>query len=403
MLYSTDRILTTHAGSLPRSADLREMVRARADRQPHDESVLNSRLKSAVAEIVRRQVECGVDIVNDGELSKFNFTDYVRDRIAGYETRPSSGRRRLTIIARDERKFPGYFAANPRSQNLGPRTMPVCIAPLHYVGHSDLQRDLDNFRQALIGVNVVGAFMPANTPGTIEHWISNEYYESDEEFLFAIADAMHEEYQRIVDAGFLLQIDDPDLPDGWNCLPDITLPEYRNYAALRVEALNRALHGIPREKVRLHVCWGSFHGPHHDDIPLREIIDLIFRVNAGSYSIEASNPCHEHEWRVFEEVKLPEGTTLVPGVVGHCTDFIEHPDLIAERLVRYARLLGRENVLAGTDCGLGTRVGHESICWAKFEAMAEGARRATKILWERGIRHSGEERVARTLADPKRW
>jgi 5-methyltetrahydropteroyltriglutamate--homocysteine methyltransferase len=223
----------------------------------------------------------------------------------------------------------------------------------------------------------------ANSPGTIEHWLANDYYKTDEEFLFAIAEVMREEYRAIVDAGLLLQIDDPDLPDGWNCLLAITLPEYRKYAALRVEALNHALSGIPKEQVRLHVRWGSHHGPHHDDVPLKDIIDLIFRIQAGSYSIEASNPCHEHEWRVFEEVKLPEGATLIPGVVGHCTDFIEHPDLVAERLVRYANLVGRENVLAGTDCGLGTRVGHPSICWAKFEAMAEGARRATKTLWGR--------------------
>jgi 5-methyltetrahydropteroyltriglutamate--homocysteine methyltransferase len=381
MLYSTDRILVTHAGSLPRPADLRAMVVARTNGQPYDRAALEARLKEAVAETVRRQAECGIDIVNDGELSKFNFTDYVRERVAGYEDRPNSGRRRLAMTARDERKFPRYFEAVPRAQALGPQTMPVCIAPLHYVGHAELQRDIDNFRAALTHVDVAGAFLPANTPGTIEHWIANEYYKSDEEFVFAIAEAMREEYRAIVDAGFQLQIDDPDLPDGWACLPDVTVPEYRKYAALRVDALNHALRGIPREKVRLHVCWGSFHGPHHDDIPLGDIIDLIFRVNAGSYSIEASNPCHEHEWRVFETVKLPQGATLVPGVVGHCTDFIEHPDLVAERLVRYARLVGRENVLAGTDCGLGTRVGHESICWAKFEAMAEGARRATKMLW----------------------
>jgi 5-methyltetrahydropteroyltriglutamate--homocysteine methyltransferase len=383
MHYSTDRILVTHAGSLPRPADLRAMVVAKSADQPYDAAALDRRLGEAVAEIVRHQAECGIDIVNDGELSKFNFTDYVRGRIAGYEERPSSGRRRLSIIARDEKKFAGYFAANPRTQSLGPPTMPVCVAPLRYVGQAELKKDLDNFRSALDGVQVAGGFLPANTPGTIEHWIANEYYKSDEEFVFAIAEAMNEEYRAIVDAGFLLQIDDPDLPDGWNCLPDITLPDYLNYAALRVDALNHALRGIPREKVRLHVCWGSFHGPHHDDIPLKEIIGLIFRVNAGSYSIEASNPCHEHEWHVFEEVKLPPSVTLIPGVVGHCTDFIEHPDLVAERLVRYARLVGRENVLAGTDCGLGTRVGHESICWAKFEAMAEGARRATKVLWGR--------------------
>src|SRR5258708_8943355 len=282
------------------------------------------------------------------------------------------------MTARDEVKFAGYFAAVRRARALGRATMPVCVAPLRYVGQGELRKDLANFTAALAGVEVAGAFLPANTPGTIEHWIANEYYKSDEEFVFAIADAMHEEYQAIVDAGFLLQIDDPDLPDGWACLPGITIADYRKYATLRVDALNHALRGIPKEKVRLHVCWGSFHGPHHDDIPLRDIIDLIFRVNAGSYSFEASNPCHEHEWRVFEEVKMPEGATLIPGVVGHCTDFIEHPDLVAERLERYARLVGRENVLAAPDSGLGTRVGHESLRWARFEAMAEGTRPAAR-------------------------
>jgi 5-methyltetrahydropteroyltriglutamate--homocysteine methyltransferase len=384
MLYSADRILVTHAGSLPRPPDLRAMVVAKSAGQDYDAAALDRRLKEAVAETVRLQIGSGIDIVNDGELSKYNFTDYVRGRIAGYQARPNSGRRRLSMTARDEAKFAEYFAAIPRAQALGPPTMPVCVEPLRYVGHAELRKDIDNFRAALTGVTPAGAFLPANTPGTIEHWIANEHYKSDEEFLFAIAEVMREEYRAIVDAGFQLQIDDPDLPDGWACLPSLTVEEYRNYATMRVDALNHALRGIPKGKIRLHVCWGSFHGPHHDDIPLRDIVDLIFRVNAGSFSIEASNPCHEHEWRVFEDVKLPEGSTLIPGVVGQCTDFIEHPDLVAERLVRYANLVGRENVLAGTDCGLGTRVGHPSICWAKFEAMAEGARRATKTLWGRG-------------------
>src|SRR5437762_5673095 len=356
MLYSNDRILTTHAGSLPRPADLRELVVARTNGQPYDAAALDRRLTEAVAEVVKQQIECGLDIVNDGELSKFNFTDYVRERIAGYELRSSSGRRRLSIIARDEKKFAGYFAANARAQSLGPPTMPVCVAPLRYVGQADLKKDIDNFTAALTGMSPAGAFLPANSPGTIEHWMANEHYKTDEEFVFAIADTMNEEYRAIVEAGFLLQIDDPDLPDGWNCLPDITLPEYRKYATMRVDALNHALRGIPRKKARLHVCWGRFHGQAPDDIPLSDIIDLIFRVNAGSYSIEASNPCHEHEWRIFEEVKLPDGASLVPGVVGHCSDFIEHADLIAERLVRYARLLGRDNVLAGTDSRPRTRV-----------------------------------------------
>jgi 5-methyltetrahydropteroyltriglutamate--homocysteine methyltransferase len=381
MNYSTDRILTTHAGSLPRPPELMDMVLAKARGEAYDQGALEARLRAAVSEVVQRQVECGLDIVNDGELSKPNFTDYVSARIAGCENRPGTGFRRLSMTARDERKFPEYFAAHRRPRYAGGTTVPVCVDRLSYVGQADLARDLNNFKAALVTVKVTAAFLPANTPGTIEHWMGNEYYKSDEDFLFGIAEAMSEEYKAIVDAGFLLQIDDPDLPDGWACLPDITLPDYRKYAALRIDALNHGLRDIPKEKIRLHVCWGSFHGPHHDDIPLRDIIDLIFRVRAGSYSIEASNPCHEHEWRVFEAVRLPEGATLVPGVVGHCTDFIEHPDLVAERLVRYARLVGRENVLAGTDCGLGTRVGHPTICWTKFEAMAEGARRATKVLW----------------------
>ena len=383
MIHSTDRILTTHAGSLPRPDDLRAMVQAQGRGEAVDQGALDARLAAAVTEVVKKQIEYGLDVINDGELSKTNFTDYVARRLAGHEARSGTGFRRLDMTARDAAKFPGYFDANRRPRYAGGATVPVCVAPLRYVGQAELQRDLANFRDALAGASVTSAFLPANTPGTIEHWLGNEYYKSDEEFVFAIAEAMREEYRAIVDAGFLLQIDDPDLPDGWNCLPKVTVADYRKYASMRVDALNHALRDIPPEKIRLHVCWGSFHGPHHDDIPLKDIIDIIFRVRAGSYSIEASNPCHEHEWRVFEEVKLPEAATLVPGVVGHCTDFIEHPDLVAERLVRYAKLVGRENVLAGTDCGLGTRVGHPSICWAKFAALAEGARRATKILWGR--------------------
>ena len=224
-------------------------------------------------------------------------------------------------------------------------------------------------------------FLPAVAPGTIEHWLRNEYYPSDEEYLSALADAVSEEYKAIVDAGFLLQIDDPDLGDAWQIHSDMTVPEYRKFAELRIEALNYALRDIPADRVRLHVCWGSYHGPHLFDIRLRDIIDLILRVRAEGYSIEASNPRHDHEWRIWEDIKLPEGKVLIPGVVGHSSDFIEHPELVAERLIKYARLVGRENVIAGTDCGLGTRVGHPKITWAKFQAMAEGAQLATKVLW----------------------
>ena len=385
MERSADRILTTHAGSLPRSDELREAIYARAEGRPHDREALARRLKSEVAEVVRQQIACGLDSVNDGELGKTSFTNYVRERLSGFEPRqykPGEGPAPLSITGRDRLKFPEYFDGKGRFAGWGPSMSQVfCVAPLTYVGHAALKEDLENFKAALRGVSVAEAFLTANTPGTIEHWLRNEHYPSDEAFVYAIAEAMREEYKAIVDAGFLLQIDDPDLPDGWQMYPAMSVADYRKYAAVRVEALNHALTDIPRERVRLHVCWGSFHGPHEHDIPLRGIIDLIFRVRAHSFSIEASNPRHEHEWRAFEDCKLPEGAVLIPGVVGHCTDFIEHPELVAERLVRYAKLVGRENVMAGTDCGLGPRVGHGTIAWAKLTSLAEGARLATKQLW----------------------
>jgi len=381
------RILTTHAGSLPRSEALRDLVFARADGRPYDKERLAAELRAGVHEVVRRQVACGLDSVNDGEIGKTNFTNYVRERLSGFEPRDAgTGPRPLSIAGRDLKLFPEYFAAGGHGfggfAGAGPsRSQVYCVAPLKYVGHAALQEELATFKAALAGVEVAEAFLPANTPGTIEHWLRNEHYPSDEAFLFGVAEAMREEYRAIVDAGFLLQIDDPDLPDGWQMYPEMSVAEYRRYAELRVDALNHGLRDIPREKIRLHVCWGSFHGPHQSDIPLRDIIDIVFKVRAGSYSIEASNPRHEHEWRVFEEVKPPEDAVLIPGVVGHCTDFIEHPELVAERLVRYAQLVGRENVMAGTDCGLGPRVGHARIAWAKLEALAEGARIASKRLW----------------------
>lgn len=398
MVRSTDRILTTHAGALPRSEELRRMVIARAEGQPHDESALAARLKSEVAEVVRKQIACGVDSVNDGELGKSNFTNYVRERIAGIEMRdyrPGVDPAPLDITARDLRQFPLYFGAG-RGALTGAamrKRLTCCVAPLNYVGHEALRQELEDFRAALQGMKVAEAFLPANTPGTVEHWLRNEHYRTGEEFVQGIAEALRDEYKAIVDAGFLLQIDDPDLPDGWQMFPDMSVREYRKYATLRVDAINHALRGIPREKVRLHVCWGSFHGPHRNDIPLKDIIDIIFRVRASSYSIEASNPVHEHEWRVFEEVKPPEGAVLIPGVVGHCCDFIEHPELVAQRLLRYAKLLGRENVMGGTDCGLGPRVGSPEIAWAKLETLAQGARLASRRLWMRSDRASKKKRA----------
>jgi len=403
MKRDTNRILTTHAGSLPRSDELRQLIFARAESRPYDEKALAEKLRGEVADVVRKQVACGIDSVNDGEVGKTNFTNYVRGRLGGYEARdyrPGKDPEPLSIAGRDRIRFPEYFAAGGRGfgafAGAGPSQKQVyCVAPLKYVGHDALREELECFKAALSGVRIAEAFLPANTPGTIEHWLRNEHYPDDEAFVYAIAEAMRTEYKAIVDAGFLLQIDDPDLPDGWQMYPDMSVSDYRKYATVRVDALNHALRGIPREKVRLHVCWGSFHGPHQQDIPLKDIIDIIFRVRAGGYSIEASNPRHEHEWRLFEDVRLPEGAVLIPGVVGHCTDFIEHPALVAERLVRYANLLGRENVMGGTDCGLGPRVGHARVAWAKLEALAEGARLASKQLWIRASKARKPSRTAR--------
>jgi 5-methyltetrahydropteroyltriglutamate--homocysteine methyltransferase len=386
---STDRILSTHAGALPRSEELRQLVFARASGAAYDQAALAGRLRSEVADVVRRQADCGVDSVNDGELGKTTFTSYVQERLRGFEVRQfrPGDPQPLFIASRELKKFPEYFAGGRgfsafAGTGAGKPRM-ICNAPLQYIGQEALEEDLENFRAALAAVKVEEGFLPANTPGTIEHWLHNGYYKDDEEFLFAIAEVMRVEYKAIVEAGFLLQIDDPDLPDGWQMYPDMSVADYRKHATLRVDALNHALRDIPGDRIRLHVCWGSFHGPHQSDIPLKDIVDIIFRVHAGSYSIEASNPCHEHEWTVFEQAKLPQDAVLIPGVVGHCTDFIEHPELVAQRLVRYAKLVGRENVMAGTDCGLGPRVGHPKIAWAKLEAMAEGARLATKQLWGR--------------------
>src|ERR1700758_4845279 len=286
MIYSTDRILTAHAGSLPRPDDLREMVLAKARGEPIDQAALDARLKSAVAEIVKRQVACGLDVVNDGELSKPNFTDYVSARIAGCENRPGTGFRRLSMTARDETKFAEYFAAHPRPRYSGGQMMPVCVDKLRYVGQAELARDLDHFKAALAGVTVAEAFLPANTPGTIEHWMGNEHYESDEAFLFAIAEAMREEYKAIVDAGFLLQIDDPRLVSYYLVSPDASIADCRKWARSRIEILNHALRGIPPEKIRHHTCYGINMGPRTSDFEMKHLVDLIVTINAGYYSFE---------------------------------------------------------------------------------------------------------------------
>jgi len=389
MKRSAGRILTTHAGSLPRPPQIREDVTA-SERQPTpaDDNGLAQRVRSAVADAVRRQVAAGIDTVNDGELGKSNFTWYAASRLGGLEVRPRAAGAQppgSEISGRDRRHFPGYFEATTGfSARLGPPPAVVCVAPLTYAGQAALQADIDSMRAALAAAPAEEAFLTAVAPGTMEHWLENEHYPSQEAHLYAIAEAIGHEYRAITDAGFVLQVDDPDLFDAWQIHTGMTVAEYRGFAEVRVDALNHALRGVPPERVRLHACWGSYHGPHTQDLPLDDVVDLMLRVHAGAFSVEASNPRHDHEWRVWEHVALPEEKLLIPGVVGHASDIIEHPRLIADRLVRYAHLVGRERVLAGTDCGLGGRVGHEEIAWAKLDALVEGARLASGELWGRG-------------------
>jgi 5-methyltetrahydropteroyltriglutamate--homocysteine methyltransferase len=382
MIRSTERILVTHQGTLPRPADLRQMVMDRAAGKPVDPAKLNERWAEATKEVVKREIEIGLDSINDGELNKSSFSNYVRERLGGITVVPAKegdGLEQQMMFSRDLPEYGEYFKDRMEAALKAPRM--TLTGPLTYIGHKDIQSDIENFKAALEGQNYSEAYLPAVTPGTMEHWLRNQHYSSDEEFLMACADAMHEEYKAIVDAGFLLQVDDPDLPDGWHIHTEMDLSQYLEFADLRVEALNRALEGIPEDRVRFHTCWGSYHGPHKYDLPLKDIVHLILKVKAGAYSIEASNPRHDHEWEVWETAKLPAGKQLIPGVVGHCTDHIEHPQLVANRLVKYGEIVGRENIMAGTDCGLGSRVGHPNIAWSKYEAMVEGARIASKKLW----------------------
>ncbi|HEY2917712.1 MAG TPA: cobalamin-independent methionine synthase II family protein [Candidatus Binatia bacterium] len=384
MKRSTDRILVTHVGSLARPKDLMEMLVARNEGQPFDSGALARRTREAVAEVVQRQIACGVDIVNDGELGKSNFSRYTRERLSGFVERPADPHFKPTsIFGRDLVEFPDYFNRGGRTSIGHHARVFYCAEPLEYVGHDEVESDIKNLTAALQGKKFAEAFLPAIAPGTMEHWMKNEYYPTAEAYLFAIADAMHEEYKAIVDAGFILQVDDPDLADAWQMHPEMSVADYRKYQEMRIDALNHGLRGLAIDRVRFHVCWGSYHGPHKYDIPLKDIVGLILKVKAGAYSIEASNPCHDHEWRVWQETKLPDEKILIPGVIGHYSDFIEHPQVIADRLVRYAGIVGRQNVIAGTDCGIGSRVGHPQVGWAKFQAMAEGARIASNELWGR--------------------
>ena len=390
MKRSTERILTSHAGSLARPLDLIEMLRDRINGRQIDQAAFDARVTSAVAQIVREQAENGVDIVDDGELSKPMFADYVVDRISGFE-----GENRLgaPFVRGDNlpEPFPTYAAWRasnaPNLQALGLREKrPMCIGPLAWKDRA-YERDIANFKAALAATpGITEAFLPSPSPGIVVMRVPNQYYATEEEYLFALAGLLREEYRAIVDAGLVLQIDAPDAAMSWDRQRWDDLAQFRKAVGQRIEALNFALEGIPEESVRFHVCWGNNESPHVGDIGLRQIVDLVLQVKAACYSVEAANPRHAHEWTVWQDVKLPEGKALMPGVIDSLTTFVEHPELVAQRIVQYANIVGRENVIAGTDCGFGTgatvnpRV-HPEVVLAKFRTMAEGARIASKQLW----------------------
>jgi 5-methyltetrahydropteroyltriglutamate--homocysteine methyltransferase len=395
---STDRILTTHVGSLPRPESIRTLLRARLAGQPVDEAELAARVTEAVAEAVRRQAEVGLDVVSDGEMSKTSFLAYTDERLTGFvpsaaaaanpsatQIDPRGPWARRVDSRREWRAFREYYAEYlPREIPLASAPT-VCEGPIAYKGQARLERDLATFKSALRGVPVAEAFVPAIAPAMVGRG-QNRYYPSEEAYVFAIAEALRTEYRAIVDAGFVLQIDDPGLGETWDMLiPAPPLDDYRRMQARNIDALNHALAGIPEDRVRYHLCWGSWQGPHLTDLGLRDVVDLVLRVKAQAYSIEAATPRHSHEWRAWEDVTLPEGKVLIPGVIAHTTAVVEHPETVAERIATYARLVGRERVMAGADCGFAQGAlfqrQHPSVMWAKFEALAAGARLASERLW----------------------
>jgi 5-methyltetrahydropteroyltriglutamate--homocysteine methyltransferase len=382
MKRSTERILTTHAGRLEAPA-LRDLGAAVRTGTAIDPAAAAPRVRDAIRWVVRRQVEAGIDIVSDGELGKLGFgLGYYGRRLTGLTSRPVRPGEPAFMSQRtgERQEFDEFYAelAWPTS----PERV-IVSGPIRYIGHEAVAEDIASFKAALADVRCEDAFMCVLSPGWLEHFFYNEYYASDEEYLFALADAMKHEYRAIVDAGLVLQIDDPALPDTYDMIvPPPPVEDYRRFARVRVDALNHALEGLPEDRVRYHICWGSWHGPHTHDLPLADVLDLTLAVKAGAYSVEAANPRHEHEWKLWRETKLPEGKILIPGVISHATNVVEHPELVADRIVRYANLVGREHVIAGTDCGLGLRV-HPQIAWAKLKALADGAALASAALWGR--------------------
>jgi 5-methyltetrahydropteroyltriglutamate--homocysteine methyltransferase len=381
MKRSAERFLTTHTGSLPRPEDLMRMMFAREEGVPIDPVAMGARIRSAVAEIVRQQADAGVDIVNDGEMSKPSYATYVKDRLNGF------GGSSNAFVYQDLVEFPKLAKRVFGDPGRSRRKTPACNGPISVRDAQAAQTDVDNLKAALGRVKAEESFISAASPGVISLFFRNDHYAGEEAYLFAIADAMRHEYETIANAGIILQIDCPDLAMGRHIqYAGLSLEEFRKKARLHVEALNHALANIPPERLRMHLCWGNYEGPHHCDVPLADIIDIVFTARPSGISFEAANPRHAHEWKLFERVKLPEGKVLMPGVLESKSNFIEHPELIAQRIGRYANLVGRENVIAGSDCGYGTWVGQAAVdadvVWAKMGAMTEGARIASSEFWK---------------------
>lgn len=381
MKRSTSRILTTHTGSLPRSPELQELLRQREDQRDFDETQFLASVHDAVGQIVTRQQDTGIDVVNDGEQGRSQYATYVKERLTGFE-----GERLVRSHTRlDDADFPDFAAAQT---HLSSRNMPqpACTGPIAWKDWPAVERDIQNLRDAASGASVQEVFMTAASPGVIANFLPNEYYATEEAYLYALADVMKDEYNAIAGAGLLLQIDCPDLAmTRVSQYSHLSVDEFKKIVELHVEVINYALKDIDPDRMRLHVCWGNTEGPHHHDVPLREIVDLVLRARPLGLSIEGANPRHGHEWKVWQDVRLPEGKVLIPGVLDTTTNFIEHPELIAQRILNYANTVGRENVIAGSDCGFGTsawgRKVETSIAWAKLASMVEGARLASTELW----------------------
>ena len=391
VLRNTDRILTTHVGSLVRPDALVDVLRQHRAGAA-DAVALDTALRQAVGDVVAQQAAIGIDVVSDGEFGKtISWSRYILERLAGFEDRSHEVPGRPLGPRTDIARFPDFYAEYDRQQGFEELMRnPVCVGPISYAGHAAIERDVRNLRAALAASDASGTpvagFLPAVAPASVAYKRQDEHYASEEEYVHAVADALREEYRTIIDAGLLLQVDDAHLPMMYDNIVDPGTPDdFRRWARLRVDALNHALDGIPPERCRYHVCWGSFNSPHVGDVPFREIADLVLAVNVGAYAIEMANPRHEHEWRVWEELALPDEKVLIPGVIAHTTNVVEHPELVADRLVRLAEVVGRERVLAGTDCGFAqgpfVRRVHPTIMWAKLEALVEGAELASRRLW----------------------